>query len=57
MVRVDLFIIPAAVADLRIHYRLRQQVRRMDGNRIQHRMAASEVLFRQIATIGTRISD
>ena len=57
MVRVDLFIIPAAVADLRIHYRLRQQVRRMDGNRIQHRMAASEVLFRQIAAVRTRIGD
>ncbi len=29
----------------------------MDGNRIQHRMAASEVLFRQIAAVRTRIGD
>ena len=57
MVRVDLFIIPAAVADLRIHHRLRQQIRRMDGNRIQHRMAAGEMFFRQVAAVRTRIGD
>ena len=57
MVRIDLFIIPAAVADLRIHHRLRQQVRRMDGNRIQHRMTAGEVLFRQVAAIRTRVGN
>ncbi|CCJ97842.1 hypothetical protein BN130_327 [Cronobacter malonaticus 507] len=55
MVRVHFFVIPAAVAALSIDRRLRQEIRRVNANRLQHRMAAREVFFRQVAAVGARI--
>ncbi|CCK14062.1 hypothetical protein BN136_72 [Cronobacter universalis NCTC 9529] len=55
MVRVHFFVIPAAVAALRIDRGLRQEIRRVYAYRLQHRMAAREVFFRQVAAVGARI--
>ena len=57
VVGIDLFIVPAAVADLRIHHRLRQQIRRVHADGVQHRMAPGKMLFRQVAAIRTRIGN
>ncbi|MNP65316.1 hypothetical protein D3C76_1608960 [compost metagenome] len=51
MVRVDFFVIPAAVAGVRVHGGLREQVRRVNANRIQHRVAPGEMLFRQVTAV------
>ncbi len=57
MVRVHFFVIPAAVAAIGVEVVRRRHGARMCLNRLQHRMTASEVLFRQIAAVGTRIGD
>ena len=51
MVGIDFFIIPAAVTRLQIHGRLREQIRRVDTNRVQHRVTPGKVFFRQITAI------
>ncbi|MNS46826.1 hypothetical protein D3C72_793380 [compost metagenome] len=51
VVRVDFFIIPAAVARFRVHGGLREQVRGVNADGIQHRMSPGKMLFRQVAAV------
>lgn len=57
VVSINLFIIPAAITGIGIYRRLRQQIRRMHADGVHYRMPSSEVLFRQIATVRTRIGN
>ena len=57
MVRIDLFIVPAAVAAIAVDHRLRVKFRLVHADGVQHRMAAGEMLFRQVTTVGTRIGN
>ena len=57
MVGIHLFIIPAAVMNVRIHNRLWQQIRRVNGNGVHHRVTAGKVLFWQIPAVRTRIGN
>ena len=57
VVRIDLFIVPAAVAAIAVDHRLRIQLRLVHADGVQHRVAAGEMFFRQIAAVGTRIGD
>ena len=57
VVGVHLFVVPAAVMGVRVHHRLRQQIRRVHAYGVHHRMTTGKMLFRQVAAIRTRIGD
>ena len=57
VVGIDFFVVPAAIMGVRIHRRLREQIRRVHANGVHHRVASGKVFFRQIAAVRTRIGD
>ncbi|MNE94005.1 hypothetical protein D3C80_1919210 [compost metagenome] len=54
---INLLVVPATVTAIAVDHRLRIQIRLMNADGVQHRMPPGKMLFRQVATVGTRIGD